>query len=533
MAHAIIFTDLGPRTWTFNKITKSQAYFNYPAGAYKIASVLRNIGLTALVVPNCLSLSAAGIQHIIKNNSKDLVWVGISTTLLPVKSSQFDLYRKQWLESPEHIIGINNLSKTSQDISAATELPLSSKELNYLSHWLETNFQAPLLIGGAWISHIKNGNLSSLNKNCYLVTGTAERYVENFTVNRIANKNYEPPFICSNGNYDDTDFKNSSIIWSHTDFTNPDAFLPLEIARGCAFNCSYCSYNRKSTFEAYKNPSTLRQELIKNYEMYGITKYMLVDDLYNDSKQKVRELYDKVWSKLPFKPEWTSYMRLDMLYADKESAEYIKHSGAKMGSFGIETLDDRAGRSVGKGLGKRRILETLDYLKKTWGDDVLVTGFFIAGLPYETKESIEETIDWTFSTDLLYSFQWAPMWLTPPTHFDIVETTQINQIAKNTNNWGVRWLSENNWINSTGVTYHDVNSMVIDIYKKMSSTMSVNFANYGDLRIAGLTHNEIANLNRNTEPEKLIMDKSTSVNDLIQMRLTNILNLSDQTHSIG
>ena len=73
---------------------------------------------------------------------------------------------------------------------------------------------------------------------------------------------------------------------------------------------------------------------------------MLVDDLYNDGKKKVRELYDKVWSKLPFDVEWTSYMRLDMFWADPESIEIVKASGARAGNFGIETLHNKAGAKV-------------------------------------------------------------------------------------------------------------------------------------------------------------------------------------------
>ena len=81
-------------------------------------------------------------------------------------------------------------------------------------------------------------------------------------------------------------------------------------------------------------------------------------------------------------------MRLDMLWADPDSAEIIRDSGCKFAQFGIETLHNVAGRKVGKGLGRDRILETLERLKPLWKDDVLVSAGFIAGLPFEPIESI-------------------------------------------------------------------------------------------------------------------------------------------------
>ena len=222
------------------------------------------------------------------------------------------------------------------------------------------------------------------------------------------------------------------------DYIEEDDWLLLEVSRGCAFNCAYCNYDRKSSFDSYRSPESLHSELIKNFELYGVTRYVLADDLYNDSKDKVRILYDKVWSKLPFKPEWTSYMRLDMFWSDPESAEIVKQSGARLGSFGIETLHNKAGSKVGKGLGKERILETLHRLKEVWKDEVLTFGFFITGLPDEPEESIIETTEWLAKTNLLYSHYSNPLWVTPPDHKRFVRT--LNNISNNYDKFGIRWV---------------------------------------------------------------------------------------------
>lgn len=526
MAQVIIFTDRAPRTWNFDKFNWHASFFNYPAGAYKLASVLRAKGMKVIVVSNCLQLSFQGLKKIIKNNCKDLLWVGLSTTLFTMKGANLAPYRQAWSDTDSDTISIEILFKTEHDLVSPTEMVWGSDEIRQISQWLKDWYDVPMLVGGAWITNTRNGNLT-IPDNCFLVTGNAEKYIEDFTLARSKNSKAEPSFICNNGDYDDVAFKNSSILWQPEDFVTAQSVLPLEIARGCAFNCSYCVYDRKSTFDSYKHPETLRTELIRNYELYGVTQYMLVDDLYNDSKEKVRRLYDEVWSRLPFAPEWTSYMRLDMIYADHESAAWLQASGAKMGSFGIETLDNRAGRKVGKGLGKKRILETLQYLKEVWKDDVLVHAYFLAGLPYESKDSIQETMDWSITTNLLHNVVWTPLWLTPPTHREIVPDHAINTIAKNTDQWNIKWSDQGYWINSEGVTYQQVNQMCVDTMAKCPMGMRISFSDYGDFRTAGLTHDQIAHFRTNPHTQQLVINGMHKVNNLIEQRLNKVLNLSD------
>lgn len=528
MAHALIFTDRAPITFNFDDLNFHQMYLAYPSGAYKLASVLRKQGLDVLVVPNCLSISFQGVRRIIEANCRDLVWVGISSTFLTVKSNTFTEYRNEWAQSNQDIIGVDKLFSTVQSWKGNTEMAWAVDELNLLSDWIKKKYDAPLLIGGSWVSTINKGNLHGLNENCYIITGYAEKYIENFTNQRLQDRDHEPPLINDNGSYNDDDFLHSTIQWEQKDFIDSGTVLPLEISRGCAFNCAYCTFDRKSKFDSYKKPDIIRDELIRNYELYGVTQYMLVDDLYNDSAKKVRVLYDKVWSKLPFSPEWSSYMRLDMLWHDKDTADIIKHSGARLGSFGIETLHDKAGRAVGKGLGRTRILETLEFLKEVWKNEVLIAGLFIAGLPYEPRESIESTMDWSVTTDLLYSVSWSPLWVTPPDHFTIVNPKAINAISDNVDKFGIEWISPNNWQNDQGLTWNEVDQMVSRVRRKLPHGLKISFSDYGDLRMGGLSHQQIANIKTLPNSKDLVQQALQTIRTKIDHRLEKIFQLSDR-----
>lgn len=527
MAHVILFTDRAPRSWSFDQYRYDTQYLTHSAGAFKLASHLRQHGFQVLVVPNCCRLSWAGMQQIINQNSRDLLWVGISTTFLSIKRSSLDSYREQWMHSTDAILSMDALTQQIHSWEVVTELVLGTKETNCMARWLKDRYDVPLLIGGAWVSTIKDGNLHNLDPNVYIVDSiTAEKYVEEFSKSRLKDPQADPPFFVDNSHYDRVEFKTSTIDWLPQDQVEEGITLPIEVARGCAFNCAYCQVPRKDTVENYKDPEVLRQEMIRNYEMFGTTRYLIVDDLYNDSKKKVRELYDKVWSRLPFQPEWSSYMRLDMFWADPESIEIVKASGAKLGTFGIETLHDAAGKKVGKGLGKKRILETLQRLKESWGDDILVNGLFITGLPKEPRESLHETIQWLETTDLLSSYTIVPLWVTPPAHRHM---TLINHdMDRDNEKYLIRWKDDNTWINDQGITFTEANQLAAECMKNRPRGMRVGFSDYADLRTLGLSHQDIVDYKNITSDFDSKMKRLIERNEQrILERLNRVLSIKD------
>ena len=530
MAHAIIFTDRAPRT---RELDLTSLHYTHFAGAAKVASELRKDGKDVLIVPNCMNLSFAGVKQIIENNRENLLWVGLSTTLMGMRVSDQDVevYYDKWLNSTDAIIDIDFLVKKVDD-SKQDVIIWNAKILGRLSHILESKYNVPFIIGGAYVALVDiSGPL--VHPNMHVVQNYAESYTKELTSALSQQPRKPVPYVVNNTEYDNTEFKHSQIYWNDTDFIEPNDWLPIEVARGCAFNCAYCNYPRRGNFDSFRNADSLREELIRNYELYGVTKYTLVDDLYNDSKEKVRYLYDNVWSRLPFKPEWVSFMRLDMFWADPESAEFIRESGARYGGFGIETLHDQAGKKIGKGLGKRRILETLQMLKESWGDEVLVGANMISGLPFEPLESIYESIDWTMTTDLIHGATWQFLIMAPPEQpvLRSKSKTKIhipkNKIDSDFDRYGVKWLDDKNWINSAGVT----NQMALEAVHryKPNNPWAGRFNQYiyADVRSSGLTHEQIVNIHNGSVTEDFMEQSKVLTKQRIIDRLNKVLAVKD------
>ena len=197
-------------------------------------------------------------------------------------------------------------------------------------------------------------------------------------------------------NDDDFDFSKSQIIYAPEDYIDQNESVVIEVARGCIFKCKFCTFrlNGKKKLDYIKDPEVLREELIRNYNDYKIQYYILSDDTFNDSTEKIRLLH-QVFTTLPFKIKFSTYLRLDLLYHNREQVHLLKEMGLVGAMFGVETFHYGAAKAVGKGLDGTRSKKFLDELKnKYWGDGIKIEVALITGLPCETLESYEETKKW-------------------------------------------------------------------------------------------------------------------------------------------
>lgn len=186
------------------------------------------------------------------------------------------------------------------------------------------------------------------------------------------------------------DFSSVPTTYNQDDLIQPGEVLPIEISRGCIFRCKFCSYplNGKKKWDYIKDSKILKEEFLKNYEQFGTTKYIVVDDTFNDSVEKLKIFNDVVQS-LPFKIQYGAYIRHDLLAAHPESEQLLRDSGLISATFGIETLNYESGKSIGKGMHPDKTLEFLTQLRNRWPELITSSGF-ILGLPHDTKQTIEE-----------------------------------------------------------------------------------------------------------------------------------------------
>ena len=528
-----------PEVILFQGTTHDKYWYNRAIGPYKLATYLeKQASCPTQVIPNCTALTRAGYEQVFrKYASKNLVWIGFTTNWLAGRQNQD--YYSQWWNNSDNIIDTNYDSEwfhVSVDDREEVYSCVYDQEMFYEILDM-AKFYAPecqLVFGGSQLNRNEYFHPDILMPDAHYIKGNAEVPVAQMH-RRFRKKNFTLIDLESNDAYDFGEFKTSFAKFKETDAISPEEWLPIEISRGCAFKCKFCNYDMKNTRKNYVDPKVLKENLIKQYNQWGTTKFTIMDDLYNDDYDKVQDLYDNCWSQLPFEPELAGYLRLDLLWKRPDQAETLLKSGFRAGSFGIETLHDKAGKAVGKGLGKARIMETLTMLKEVWSNKVLIHAFFIAGLPHEDENSLLETVKWTEKTNLIHGVIWH--WLElenikilpPDTNVDKISildedpekygytfqpdpnlrnkksevrtsaTKRKIKIIKNTDKmeemekeWVIDYYNEEmystNWTNNVGVGLD-----YCKLINKMGNSVKLNtyFTLYADKRATGMTHHTI------------------------------------------
>jgi len=370
-------------------------------GAHKIAHELRLVGYTVFVVDYLESFTHEEVLEIIEAT------VGPSTLFVGV-SNTFIGYQQK-----------TNTRRVQQNITFNPNVffPFSEESERELVDTIKLiNPKCKTVIGGTRVYP----NFSNRRVN-YGVIGFADKSVVDLANHLkhgtpLSTRNYKNIYgtiILDDPAADGFEFNKSTMEWTADDNVVHGEVLPLELSRGCIFACKFCNFrfNGKQVVDYIKPTETLYAELMENYERYGVTRYRILDDTFNDTEEKIDAMLDVV-KRLPFQPAFSGYARLDLLTAKPHTIQKIIDLGFRSMFFGIETFNRESGRVIGKGGDPDRMIETMRDMKREYGDHISLTGSFICGLPRETKESVRSTMDRLISGEVPLDFvAFYPLWI--------------------------------------------------------------------------------------------------------------------------
>ena len=360
-------------------------------GPYRVASQLRLAGFEVAVIHHLSAFSVNEIKHTLSHMISDkTLFIGVSNYF--------------YFNCTDIIVHDDQSLQPFDRMPAGSFLPHGhqyNQEIKDLARSINPNCK--FVIGGPDAVDIE------LNRDFdYVVLGYADISSVNLAQhlldhNVLLNKFYRSIFgfkVIDDAKAESFEFVTSTMKYEENDAILPGETMLIEIARGCIFSCSFCSYplNGKKKLDFIRSVDNLYNEMISNYERFGTTRYVLCDDTLNDSVEKCQLMYN-LSRRLPFKLEYWAYTRLDLLAAKPDTIDLLWKSGWRATLFGIETLDANAASLIGKGGSREKLINTLKELKIRYGDDINLTGSFIYGLPHESLESLERTTEWLLSAD--------------------------------------------------------------------------------------------------------------------------------------
>lgn len=351
--------------------------FQRSIGAYQLAHFLRQNNYNVQVIDFTDYFTKDELlEACYKFISNETLAIGISTTFYSTDKENFGY---------------------SKDLDNKFQLQSLSNNLNHVLKKIREQYpNIKIVIGGAKSASTKLGITDKV------INGYAEQEVLDYLNElngKIKIKNlYRQQQFFSIEHLDHRFLKNDCILDNET--------LPIEISRGCIFKCKFCAFplNGKNKLDYLRDPERIKEEMIYNFENYKVRNYFFSDDTFNDSTIKVEKIHKAIMD-LPFKINFTTYLRLDLLYHNQSQIEMLKDMGLATAFFGIETLNQKTASCIGKGMNVERTKSFLtDLYENKWGRQIPITCSFIIGLPYESVENIEETYNWIKGTGLSSMF---------------------------------------------------------------------------------------------------------------------------------
>jgi radical SAM superfamily enzyme YgiQ (UPF0313 family) len=174
-------------------------------------------------------------------------------------------------------------------------------------------------------------------------------------------------------------------------------FAPIITTRGCPYRCTFCAGFRVTGRTIRHRPLALVwEEIDLLVREYGVREIHIEDDNFTFDAEYAKAFCREALGRdhrLCFSTP--NGVRLDTL--DHQLLDLMKRAGWYVVHCGIESGSDRVLSSAKKALSTKVIREKLAMIKS---HGLPVAGYFIIGLPGETREDIEKTISFSLSSGI-------------------------------------------------------------------------------------------------------------------------------------
>lgn len=201
-------------------------------------------------------------------------------------------------------------------------------------------------------------------------------------------------------NLDELPFPAWDLIDDLSRYQPPDAqrspVMSIMTTRGCPFGCIFCC-SKQIFGRVYRTRSkdSIIAEIKHYVEKFGVKELHIMDDVFTLDKRRTIEICQAIQKgNFNLALSFANGIRADSI--DEEVLKVLKDTGFQDLGFGVEAGDEKILESIKKNITKDSMRRAFKMAKKfgfnTWG-------FFMIGLPGETKVTIKKTIDFAIELD--------------------------------------------------------------------------------------------------------------------------------------
>lgn len=320
----------------------------------------------------------------------------------------YDQYKKI-LSDPGHPLWLEvkeNIERYSPDLIGITILTgtyKSAENIGRISK--ELNNDIPVVVGGTHPTILPEETIKNEYVD-YVIRGEGEYsfldLVNGVRVEDIPSLTYinesggivnnpDRPFI---EDLDSIPFPGRELYLNDTQYMDYGYILT---GRGCPFECKFCASKKVwKGHVRFRSPENVIEEIKHVHGIYSTKFFYFIDDTFTLNKKRIKRICELlIESDLDI--SWICDTRVDTL--DEGLLQLMKDAGCVRVKIGVESGSERILEMMRKKITKKQVRDSASLIKKT---GIELTIYLMIGFPTETKEDMQETLDFARELDATY-----------------------------------------------------------------------------------------------------------------------------------
>lgn len=187
---------------------------------------------------------------------------------------------------------------------------------------------------------------------------------------------------------------------------SPDSYRPMPAgyrrlpmahmvtSRGCPYKCVYCDRSVFGNRFRTRSPTFIVNEMELLHREYGVKEIKFYDDLFNFSEKRVLAICDEIENR-QLDISWSCMCRVDKV--TDLMARAMKSAGCWQVDFGLESGNQRILDRMKKGLNIEDSIRGVKIARKA---GLKIRAYFIVGMPGETKQSMDDSLNFALKLDI-------------------------------------------------------------------------------------------------------------------------------------
>jgi anaerobic magnesium-protoporphyrin IX monomethyl ester cyclase len=175
-------------------------------------------------------------------------------------------------------------------------------------------------------------------------------------------------------------------------------FLTSLSSRGCPYACGFCPYpiGQGEKFRA-RSAESVVAEMQFLVERHGVKSLLFRDPTFSLDMKRVKKIC-RLLIERGVKLEWGIETRLDRM--DTEMIELLGQAGCRSAEMGIDPVEEHTREASNrKGIAPEKAAALIGAMEQ---NGIATAGLFVIGLPEQSVNEMERTLDWIQTLDLSY-----------------------------------------------------------------------------------------------------------------------------------